>query len=332
MTIGTTTTRRRGIFAKGDPERDLPEGALPCRMCGQAVPDPAPGAVETITLPSPYNGRGVPMGSDIGIPTTRCPECVRRRDSARQLMEDHPRIARENGNVGVDRADAMLAIFEAIGDNRGRMLEPLLATDDGLRELLEAMTSFGAAASWSAGFARPGKCEARRWGHVTDAVRKEASNAHRDLVLRRMETPEPVAPPAHDGALAGCGFCGRGTLVVKPSKAVEAWGPLFRILPGVVGGSGPDRIPAHLCPDCRASLRTTGGGIGIRAVEHALLASRGYAPMESWRVELSGVRAFAALRPGTKPSAQRWAHLGQEQLARLDADLVSSPFVRRRAS
>ena len=331
MTI-TEPRTRRGIFRKSDPERELPEGAVACRSCGQAVRVVSSESVETITLRAPYNGQGMPAGSDVNIPVTRCPDCANRRERARTLLNEHPQIARENGNVGLDRIDATLAAFDAIGDSRDRMIAPLLATDDGLRDLLTTMAAYGAAASWSAGSARPGMCEARRWGHVSEALKKEASHVHRDLVLRRMEVPTPTSPPADEGALAGCGFCGLGTLLVTPSKAAAAWGPTFRIQLAVVGGAGADPVVARLCPECRTSLRETGGGIGIRAVEHALLRSRGYEPLTSWRVELTGVRAWAALRPGTKPNSVRWEHLGQEQLARLEADLVSSPFVRRRAA
>jgi hypothetical protein len=332
MTTTNTLKRRRGIFAPGPSEMELPPGCLPCESCGIAVADPARASVGTVTLRAQHNGLGRPMGSDIDIPTARCAACFRRLARAGELMHDHPAVAREHGNVGTDRADAMLALFEALGDSRGRMIEPLLATDEGLRDLLAATADFGPGASWAAGSARPGICESRRFGHVREALLNEVNRAHRDLVLRRMESPAPISPPANDRALPGCGFCGIGELVVKPSNAADAWGPLFRILPGVVGGRGPDRIAAHLCPECRASLRATDGGIGMRAIEHAILKSFGYEPMTSWRVELTSVRAFAALPPGSKPSTERWAHLGAQHLARLEADLVTSPYVRMRVS
>jgi len=329
MTIAKTLNRARSLVSTADPEKALPEGALPCRSCGVAVHRPTAKDVETVTIYPRVPYAGAATFNPVEIKATRCAACAERRDRAEALLLAHPAVARANGNVGVDRLDAALAAFDAIGDRRGRLAGSLTSTDEDIRELIEVMAPLGGAVAWSAGYAYPNQCEARRWAHVPDILTGAIKDAHAALIRRRNEPSWPFSPPSINGALQGCGLCGVGTLEAKESKALDAWGEEFELHTGTLGGATrPEPVKAHLCPACRRAVASVGFAVGMPAVWAAVIRFRGYDSRTGWTIDsMSGVVAWAALRPGTKPNNTPWEHVN---LTALDAELAVSPYVRKR--
>jgi hypothetical protein len=324
-TVNTKTrTAKKGLLGS-----EGTTGPLVCRSCGVVVRNPDPTRTETLTIYGPGNGRGAP-GASTRLSVTRCDVCFERRERAEAVMAEHPRVRREHASVGVDRLDAAFAAVDVIQFKGARLTAGYVGTDARLRDFIDTFAGIGAAATWSA---RPVASDAAgRWAHATPELLREINFELKAFVLRGLERPFPFSPPTSAGELPGCGFCGIGTLTVRESEAKAAWGPILHIPPSLVGGAGPNSVPAHLCPDCRTDLLKAGNAVGMPAVERALLRFKGYEALTGWGVQLPGIRAFAALRVGTAPNVTRWQHIGPTHLARLDADLAVSPYVRKRTA
>lgn len=259
---------------------------------------------------------------------TRCDKCADRLARAESLISEH-RLAAVYGNVGGDKLDAALAALDVLGirDDRTAVLT---RTPTATRELVDALAHVGAAASWTAGIVLGGdpmSSASKRWATVDVELTRAAAEEYRSLIHRRAEVPFPFAPPSSEGELAGCLLCGIGTLTLKESDARAAWGSQRLAEPGQLGGRiRPEPLKGYLCPVCRDSVQATGGSVGMSAMERAVLKHLGYrvagGRIESW----PAVRAWAALRPGTKPNAAPWAHLDLSAVAR---GLDSAPYIER---
>ena len=322
------------ITTRRPQDRALPDGALVCRSCGRAVKRPDPARTETLRIFGPAfasaTARGIPA-SPFEMPVTRCDDCSARRAGAQALLNDHPRIARAHGSVALDRLDAALAALDLGGLlGRGKMLADLTATDDRLQDLIGRLASLGAAASWGARGVTT--ASPKRWSHVPAELAEDIRTEQARLVRRLVEFPFPFSPPGSStGAVAGCLLCGVGSLKVRESDALAAWGDEFRIDPGVVGGRPrPEPVTGHLCPKCRSSLSGV-GAVGMPAVERAMLAHFGYAVTVGRSLDFhNNLRAWVALRPGTAPNATPWAHLGDSMASDL-ADLEARGHLVRKA-
>lgn len=311
--------------------RELPEGSLACRSCGVAVRDPQPPRVETMLVygqrAASALARGIPfLATEVSV--TRCDDCAARRADADALLAAHPRIDRENGNVGIDRLDAALAALDIRGFRRRHKYGSLAKTDGDLRVLISDFAPLGAAASWSVDFAGTGLCSSKRWAHVSGDLTKRVAETYREVVHRRSEVPAPFAPPK-DGA-RGCFFCGVGTLVTTAGKASLAWGDLHYCQPGALGGRHqPEPIAGYLCPPCHAAVQLEGAP-GVPAVERALLAHLGYTIRRGYVLRFpSSARAWittAAASPNSVP----WGHVNTARLSATLADLEEKMYVRKK--
>jgi hypothetical protein len=311
--------------------RELPEGSLACRSCGVAVRDPEPARIETMLVygqrAASAAARGIPfVAKDISV--TRCDDCAARRADAEALLAAHPRVDRENGNVGIDRLDAALAALDMGGFRRRQKYGSLAKTDGDLRVLISDFAPLGAAASWSVDFAGTGLCSTKRWAHVSDELMNRIAETYREVVHRHSETPAPFAPP-NDGA-RGCLFCGVGTLVTKASKAPLAWGDLHRFQPGALGGKRqPEPIAGYLCPPCRAAVQLEGAP-GVPAVERALLAHLGYSIRRGYVLDFpSWARAWITTASDS-PNSEPWGHVNTARLSATLADLEQKMYVRKK--
>ncbi|GMA96914.1 hypothetical protein GCM10025881_37380 [Pseudolysinimonas kribbensis] len=102
-------------------------------------------------------------------------------------------------------------------------------------------------------------------------------------------------------------MCGVGTLRVKPSDAVKAWGSPVRVVPGELGGQPrPEPVFGYVCPTDRRVVAEV-GAVGHPAVERAILAHLGWSLNGRTYVEPLG-QAWVALR-GAEPNALPWQHL-----------------------
>jgi len=318
----STKAPKRQRFVGNDRMQLLPEGSLACRSCGIAVVTYTDTLIEKLTV---YGRRGLNgVGYDTEIGVTRCDRCADRLDVAARIMGAHPAVAREHGNVGIDRLDAALAALDVM--ERSTLTESLTLTDAYLRNLIAALSALGGWCSWSATSAAPGVCAPRRWAHVSQAMWDDTRREFAALLQRRMERPEPIGPPTDRGALPACAFCGVGTLLLKKSAAAAAWGVEHRMPLASMGGWGGEVVTAHVCPTCRAAL-VSSGAIGLPAVWLAVIRSRGYEPRSSSGVvSLDGVKPWAALPRGAEPNATPWA---QVDLAALDRELAFTIHVRK---
>jgi len=312
--------------------RELPEGSLACRSCGVAVRDPAPARVETMLVygqrAASAAARGIPfVAKEVSV--TRCDDCAARRADAEALVAAHPRVDRENGNVGIDRLDAALAALDIQGFRRRQKYGSLAKTDGDLRVLISDFAPLGAAASWSVDFAGTGLCSTKRWAHVSEELTRRVAETYREVVHRRSEVPAPFAPP-QDGA-RGCLFCGVGTLVAKPSKAPLAWGDLHWLQPGALGGKRqPESIAGYLCPACRAAVQREGAP-GVPAVERALLAHLGYEIRLGYVLYFPSWASAWIATASASPNAEPWEHVNTARLAKTLADLEEKTYVQKRA-
>lgn len=320
----TKPPKRRGFFGPNDRSRELAEGSLPCRSCGVGVVLSDQSPIEMLTIHGPITASGRSYDTDIRV--TTCNACADRRDRAALIMRNHPAVDREHGNVGIDRLDAALSVLDVLG-RTPRIAETLAATDTGLRELIATFAALGGWCSWSASSARPGICASRRWGHVSDGLWEDAGHAFADLFRRRLEVPKPLAPPTNRGALPACGFCGVGSIIGKESDTLAIWGEPYRMPLTALGGWGGETVIAHVCPQCRRALHSSGNAIGLPAVWLAAIRSRGYEPRSSAGVvSLTGVRPWAVLPRSFKPNSTPWAHI---DLTALDNELAFTIHVRR---
>jgi len=328
MTMTTAPKPRdRRPFTATEQEARLPEGAVACLSCGQAVAHPAPGSLSTLSV-WPVNASAAAQRGEALAPSElsvgRCEDCAARHARAVALVTvlglgSIP----GTGEVEADRLDAALAALDVIG-HRGDSTAPLTRTPGEARDLIATLAHLGGGASWSArviggrGF---GLCAPRRWAHVSTGQVTEIGAAYRDLFHRRMETPEQIGPPIENGVLPGCGFCGVGALYVRRSDAAAAWGLEVGVQPGQLGGKPtPDLLRCHLCPACRRAVEIVGAP-GMPAVERALLAfADDYKPRAPWRVNFpADTRAWAALPLGTAPNRSPWSHLN---VAKLRSELI----------
>jgi hypothetical protein len=302
---------------------------LPCRGCGVSVTRPDPERTEVVRFvwTHPFREEVTPVVTDVEV--TRCDRCQDRRALADELLVEHPRVARGIGDPAVDQVDGVLAVLEVIGLPPRRFARQVADTDDGLRELLDALLQFAGAVLWSEGSRR--EVSPSRWAHVPGELLRDAKEAHRDLVHYLVETPRPWGPPDADGALRGCLMCGRGTLTMKRRDALEAWGDLVQVVPGTLGGADrPDTVTGYICPVCRPSVEATGAP-GMPAIERALLAAvAGVKVTSGWRVNLrQPVYAWATRPAGTPTNVQPWQHLDLDRLRRNLADLEERGVVRK---
>lgn len=336
----TTTTTPAPRIRGGARDDDgtmmrLPEAALPCRSCGAAVRHAKPERAEVLRVhltvaASVLDRMTGPVPSE-EVPVTTCDKCADRRERAAAILAEHPRVRRMHGMVALDRLDAALAALDLLGWRgwRGtRMVRTLTSTDEALHDLLAALATLGSAASWAAGYAREGVAAATRWGHVPDALRRDAAAAHRSLVHRRFESPAPVPPPT-DGA-RGCLLCGRDALTIRPSDRAEAWGERLQVRPASLGGSGRrEPVDGYACPACWPAIRAQGGVLGLPAATAALFAFLDYERVGFGAHLREGIATpWVALRPDTPPNREPWAHLDLDRLRR---SLDASPLVRRKA-
>jgi hypothetical protein len=258
------------------------------------------------------------------VPTALCSDHARARDRAAALIDEHPAVGRQHGQVAIDRLSAALIGLEIEG-----WLRPLgfglTSTDDGLRELIRTMAPIGGQAAWTAsGLVGPSKS---RWSHVPEELRKEARMAHHDLIRRRTEPTRPFGPPA-DGASA-CLYCGVGSIHTTASNAAREWGSIVRVgTSGLTAGEArPGVATGYLCRVCRRS--TEGRGLGLSSIERAVLAHLDHEIRNGYHLTIPGLHAWAARRNGSTPNATPWAHLNLAAIEAALPELRDSGLVRR---
>jgi hypothetical protein len=321
MTITKPMRHGRRSSDSDDRIESLAAGTLPCRSCGVAVTTYIDTPVDMLTIFGQRNAQG--FGTDVEIPVARCKTCVARRQRAAEILRAYPQIARENGNVGLDRLDAALAAFDVIG--RPNLASTFTKTVVAVRELIDTFAALGGWSTWAPANAAPKVCESRRWGHVPANVRRDVQLALASLIKRRLEVPQPITPPSGHGVLRACGFCGIGSVIGKESHTVAIWGQPVLIPVASLGGRGSESLVAYLCPECRSALLAT-GAMGQPAVWLAAIRFRGFEPRVIDAIlSIDGLVPWA-VRRGAEPNTSPWLHIN---IAALDKELKFSTLVSR---
>jgi hypothetical protein len=296
----------------------LPQGALACRDCG--IPVVRPSAV--VRVPVSAHERVLPGGATrtepaaISVELTRCDRCERRRERARSILEDLPRLRRSLGSneYAIDFIDAAMSVLDVLG-LKPREIDRMVENEEAVKLLIHdrRMPSLGAFATWSAritptmrGGILPDSCVPSRWGHLSDSDLQPLRDEYGALLMRHVATVEPLPVPA-DGGLRGCLLCGVGTVDGYAHNAADLWGPVRSANPGTLGGQNrPDKVRGHLCPICRPVVETV-GAMGATALERAFVASLGASLRDDmW---LRGLRAWCALPEGAAPNLTPWLHI-----------------------
>lgn len=294
-------------------ERQLPEGALPCRDCGVAVRNPSPSS--RITLASDLAGRAAesrgPGRQVIELDFTTCLACSARRARAEHFAEEHTAFARRLGDrrYAATVVDSALAALDALGVSP-RDIERLTGDLEGMKAAIHFLAKFGADARWVSRFvpymrkgASINTAFGTRWEHVPDDVAQQLRDSYAEMLYRRTASPTRVAPP--DGA--ACRFCGVGGVWGHPRDVKVLWGEERKFQPLAFGVKLSEPIHGYLCPTCRRGLESA-GAMGRTAVEHAVLAYLGHDLTILGPAVIEGLHPWLAKRAGAKSNAEPWEH------------------------
>ncbi len=118
--------------------------------------------------------------------------------------------------------------------------------------------------------------------------------------------PTVAVPPPDDGA-PGCVLCGVGSLPALRSERDEVW-VSKRWMASILslGGSlTAEPVHGYICPRDTTIVNEV-GGLGPTSVERAYAAFLGETLPVGW--ELTEVRAWISLPPGTPPNSTPWEH------------------------
>lgn len=317
----------------------LEPGELACRDCGVRVDNPRE-VEEMISFEREWlmsNGYVHTQREEALTPVSRCPVCTERLQVAQRLVDEHPAVFERLGMAPtpLNIIEAALAGLDALGIFE-QATRGLVSTDAQLRHLIQWMPQVGAASRFTAnlvpiarvGFTNgphssgPGTCSAGRWGHLSTELKLALQEAYVGMLRARHDGPVDVEPP-EDGARA-CLMCGIGTINVLRSRSYNVWGRRYEIEPSTVGGRPmPVPVAGYLCEKDRSLVEQY--GVGLTALEHAVIDSMGLTMTIVGDVEIPWLLAWVALPEGTPPHKVPWAHIDtdmlRDQLERVNAGL-----------
>lgn len=295
----------------------LPANALSCADCGAL----ASGTIveEVISFTSL-----VPMGD--GGYTTRehsgalyrfglCTMHAVRRASAEAMLRAHDKGVRHalgGWSYALPLFDAALLCLELMGAVASD-LDVMVATDRSMLKLARELGPLGARARWAGRFQPPTRPDAAEGVYFTEPWEFEDQETMRDVrdgvekLLREVTEKPMLVPPPTDGCPPACLVCGVSHIMVKPSQAASAWGPIRRMPLAALGGRDGSIVEGHLC-DQDAVLLGNPPVWSISILDKSLMRFLG-APASA-EYEFDGIRAWAADLPTATPSAERFEYLG----------------------
>lgn len=274
----------------------------------------------------------------VWVEMARCATCARREEHAAVMVAAAPGVINRCGTVAVDQLVAALDGLAALGQP-----VPPVASPQVVAGLLAHLTEPGRLASWSArvsphltasGLDRV--AQPAPWAHLTAADRSALRQGHAHLLAERVAAlAPPVAVPAPGaGVMAGCAFCGIGTVNANAVKVLRAGGvgEAQRHEWRTVNVTDTHAVGAHpspgdrsaelaLCRPCAAAVDGA-GVVGPTALETAFLrhlASTGEANLGALVREhaIPGLAGWAGLaldarkagRAPVAPNTKPWAHV-----------------------
>jgi hypothetical protein len=244
-----------------------------------------------------------------------CPRHAVRRASAEQMLRAHDKGVRHplgGWSYALPLFDSALICLELMGAS-ARDVDALVATDRLMLKLARTLGPLGARARWAGRFRPPTRPDARAsiyWTEGWEWEDRQAIEPIRDAVeklLREVAEVPVLMPPPDDGTARGCLVCGVSHIMVKPSQVEAAWGPIQRMPLAALGGRTGAVVEGHLC-DQDAALLGSPVVWSISILDKSLMRHLG-APSTA-EYEFDNARAWAVDLPAAKPSAERFAYLG----------------------
>ncbi|CCH76902.1 hypothetical protein BN12_1510015 [Nostocoides japonicum T1-X7] len=232
------------------------------------------------------------------------------------------------------RITAALIALVVVGGDLPRTMTP-----DDVRDLVEAMTTAGAAMPWQALVVPTLRIvttgPARSWGHVDEETRQAAREGYGRLLAKRVRAqrlaeagPVALTPPERPRAVSGlveaidggCGMCGVASVSWSAAEVEAAGGErsarmsaweLRTVEGSSIGRRWPKLLSIWLCSACADATGWT-GSLGPSAVERAWSKATG----EEVTLETPTPTTWAALvlrarraeREEPEPNAASWQH------------------------
>jgi len=290
----------------------LPEGHLPCPLCGIAVPDPDPPPAFTDQERATLGWGQRPERF------ARCAECSRLAEQAAAIVADHPKFAARVGQaLARERVEGTLVALSLLG-------RP--TPEDSIAMLVDRLHVAGNAARWRRPLApAPGLCSPRPWAHVSLSQRASLRAAFALVLRDRMARHQP--PVRLVCPTRGCVLCGVEAVPMAAVEVLRRGGPEAAVIvswrqvtttPASLGGKGPQSVRGHLCPPCAEAVESE-GAVGPSArhralVEHVRRGARGERKASRLRALLEedyppAVPGWGALPSTTLPNLAPWEHV-----------------------
>lgn len=302
----------------------LPEGWLPCCICGDATSPGDQSGVEFV----PSLGREVPPNAPMGAggqefetQMTRCSTCADRLHEAERLVEEFPRGRGRyvSPSLAIQVVERSLAALAAVNASTP------ITSERSLRLLIQHVGPLGVGVTWWGRFAPIAERTADSktgsalpWAWLPEEQRIAARKAATTWMSARTERPRPLAPPIGHG----CYLCGVATVEALPSRAAHVWREA-NLRPEQLGGTGSTYTRVSVCAPCYFEAQKI-GSYGPTLLDRLILRAAGIdRKLGAETLQINGARAWGVT--GEKPNESAFAHLA---LGTLRDDFESGRFAR----
>ncbi len=324
---------------------ELPDEAMPCALCGQAVHEFDPNTVRRVLAAYRRLSAHSPL-QPVYAYLALCSDCRPLADRAAAIAEANPGIAGQFRNQRQGMAEGLVAALAMLD-------QPIPDPSDHARleVLAHHLAVLGNSSIMSSMCTTLGVGLAAEspWSAVPEvsraAMRRAFAAACRDALDASAPPVEVKCPPVPTDDAGrgreplyaiehGCTFCGVASLTVSRADArahapVATWTRHDGPISSLIGRHRLGRWRGWLCPACEAAAQIT-GSLTPSAAERALVTFAGLGVYWSDRWHLVGrpiwgTAVLASQLSGGEPpvpSRRPWAHLGT--LAKVRASLAKS--------
>lgn len=301
--------------------KHLKDGHLACGTCGHGVAPKHQAETRTFTSLGTYtDGVRLPAHDrEFKTDMTRCRDCQERRDTAQQLLEDFPK----GRWIFLSDRSAVDAIEATLGACAYIRQRPKVRSDKDLRLLLEEMAGLAKANAYFARYvplalpgARPGKANAKPWGHLDDEAAGPLKEAYVRWLLRRSETARDIEHPTG----GGCYLCGVKSVYALPSHKQHCWREV-QIRPASLGGQSHESETKILCGLCFERGEEV-GVYGWTLLFQRIFDAAGIGHRYNRAISITGAKAWGESGL-TEPNDEPFAHF---DLDGVREDMASGRF------
>jgi hypothetical protein len=315
----------------------LPSGSLACADCGSLASGSVVEKVISFTKLAPIGGGEYTTKEHGGavFEFGLCPMHTARRASATELLRVHNKGVRHalgDWKYATELFDGAMVALELMGASAADV-DALVATDRLMLKIARELGPLGQRARWAGRFQPPTRPDADSriyWSEPWEFEDRQAIEPIRagvERLLHEVAEVPVLMPPPDDGTPRGCLVCGVGAISVRPSEAAQAWGPIRRMPLAALGGRDGAVVEGRLCPE-DSNLLGEPPVWSISILDKSLMRFLG-APANS-EYEFDNARAWAVDLPNAKPSSERFAYLGADNLAELRSQLTPASQAARR--